>query len=209
MYKAANLQKLREEQERLAVVVREQNLTPEEVAHMNSEHESLSRALEELRRRNAETSNNMRSLEVALAKRSENVEQAVDEYTDFLERLGLFPTTPPPLPPTDLRLEINFASSNPKELVRRSALGRGADLKNDIKPALDTVAEYLRQEHQRLENEVITVEQELDEVGVETDKVEEEIFETERKTGTTQDEAEAIRVVSVMRFPTSASRLRG
>ncbi|KAL5529070.1 hypothetical protein ACEPAG_5044 [Sanghuangporus baumii] len=191
-----NLQKLREEQERLAVVVREQNLTPEEVAHMNSEQETLTRILEELRRKNADISNNMRSLEVALAKRSENVEQAVDEYTDFLDRLGLFPTAPPPLPPTDLRLEVNFASSNPKELLRRSMNGKGADLRNDIKPALDTIAEYLRQEHQRLENEVITVEQELDEVGVETDKVEEEIFETERKTNTIQDEAEAIRVAT-------------
>lgn len=103
--------------------------------------------------------------------------------------------TPPPLPPTDLRLEINFASSNPKELVRRTVTGKGADLKNDIKTSLDGIAEYLRQEHQRLENEVITVEQELDEIGVETDKVEEEIFETERKTGTIQDEAEGIRVV--------------
>lgn len=194
------MSKLREEQERLAIVVRDQNLTPEEVAHMNSEQETLSRALEELRRKSAETSNNMRSLEVALAKRSENVEQAVDEYTDFLDRLGLFPTAPPPLPPTDLRLEINFASSNPKELVRRSVTGKGADLKNDIKPSLDGFAEYLRQEHQRLENEVITVEQELDEVAVETDKVEEELFETERKTATIQEEAEGIRLVRVCLF---------
>lgn len=165
---------------------------------MNSEQETLTRILDDLRRKNADISNNMRSLEVALAKRSENVEQAVDEYTDFLERLGLFPTAPPPLPPTDLRLEVNFASSNPKELLRRSANGKGADLRNDIKPALDTVADFLRQEHQRLENEVITVEQELDEVGIETDKVEEEIFETERKTNTIQDEAEAVRVVSIL-----------
>ncbi|EJD06000.1 uncharacterized protein FOMMEDRAFT_145334 [Fomitiporia mediterranea MF3/22] len=192
----ATLQKLREEQERLAIVVREQNLTPEEVAHMNSEQETLSRSLEELRRKNAETSNNMRSLEVALAKRSENVEQAVDEYTDFLDRLGLFPTPPPPLPQTDLRLEINFASSNPAELVRRSMNGKGADLKNDIKPVLDAIAQHLRQEHQRSENEVITVEQELDEVGVETDRIEEDIFETDRKTTTIQDEVEAIRVAT-------------
>ncbi|THH04485.1 hypothetical protein EW145_g5494 [Phellinidium pouzarii] len=192
----ANLQKLREEQERLAIVVKEQNLSPEEVSQMNSEQESLSRSLEDLRKKNTETSNQMRSLEVSLAKRSENVEQAIDEYTDFLDRLGLFPTVPPPLPPTDLRLEINFASSNPKELVRRSMDGRGADLKNDIKSALDSIADYMRREHQRLEDEVVTVEQELDEVTIETDKVEEEIFEVERRTGNVQEEAEAIRVAT-------------
>ncbi|KAI5123278.1 hypothetical protein M0805_009300 [Coniferiporia weirii] len=192
----ANLQKLREEQERLAIVVKEQNLSPEEVAQMNSEQEMLARSLEELRRKNTETSNQMRSLEVALAKRSENVEQAIDEYTEFLDRLGLFPTLPPPLPPTDLRLEINFASSNPRELVRRSVNGQGADLKNDIKPALDGVADYMRREHQRLEDEVVTVERELDEVTAETDKVEDEIFEVERKTGNVQEEAEAIRLAT-------------
>ena len=53
----ANLQKLREEQERLSVIVREQNLSPEEVSQMNSEQESLIRTLDDLRKKNTETSN--------------------------------------------------------------------------------------------------------------------------------------------------------
>lgn len=192
---AATLQKLREEQDRLSIVVKEQNLSPEEVSRMNSEHDNLARTLEELRRKSAESSNHARSLEVALAKRSENVEQAVDDYTDYLDRLGLFPSAPPPLPSTDLRLEVNFASSNPKELIRRGWDGTGADLKNDIKSTLDSIADHLRQELQELENEVITVEQELDNVAVQADAIEEDVFEAERRTGTIQDEAEAIRIV--------------
>ena len=94
----------------------------------------------------------MRSVEVALAKRCENVEQAIDEYTDYLDRLGLFPVLPPPLPPTDIRLEINFASSNPRDLVKRVADGRGADLKGDIKGVLDMIAVHKRREHQVLED---------------------------------------------------------
>ena len=194
-FKATTLQKLREEQDRLAIVVKEQNLSPEEVSRMNSEHDNLARTLEELRRKSAESSNHARSLEVALAKRSENVEQAVDDYTDYLDRLGLFPCAPPPLPNTDLRLEVNFASSNPKELIRRGVDGSGADLKNDIKATLDVIADHLRQELHDLENEVITVEQDLDNVAVQADAIEEAIFETERRTGTVQDEAEAIRIV--------------
>ena len=89
---------MRVEQERLAVVVREQNLTPEEVAQMTTEQETLSRALDELRRKSTETTNQVRSLEVALAKRSENVEQAVDEYMELLQQLALFPSVPEPLP---------------------------------------------------------------------------------------------------------------
>lgn len=162
---------------------------------MNSEHDNLARTLEELRRKSAESSNHARSLEVALAKRSENVEQAVDDYTDYLDRLGLFPSAPPPLPSTDLRLEVNFASSNPKDLIRRGLDGTGADLKN-IKSTLDSIADHLRQELHDLENEVITVEQDLDNVAVQTDNIEEAIYDIERRTATVQDEAEAIRIVS-------------
>lgn len=172
---------------------------------MNSEQEQLSRALEELRRKNAETSAQMRSLEVSLAKRSDNVEQAIDEYTAFLDKLGLFPTVPPPLPPTNLCLEVNFASSDPKELIRRPVDGRGADLKGVIKVALDSVADYKRRENQRLEDDVVNVEQELDDVMVETERITQEILETERRVGNLQEEAEAVRLVSIkiiLRFVT-------
>ena len=196
----ANLEKLRAEQDRLAVVVKEQNLTPEEVAQMNTEQETLSRMLDELRRKNAETSNLMRSLEVALAKRSENVEQAIDEYTELLHHLGLFPTVPHPLPPAglDLRLEINFASANPRELVRRTidGPGRTADLRGEIKGALDSIAEYKRRQHMAVEDEAANLENELDDIGAETDRLEEEIVDLERKTDNVQEEAEAIRIAT-------------
>lgn len=197
MSKAANLQRMREEQERLDSIVKDQNLSPEEVAQMNSEQEQLSRTLEELRKKSMESSTHMRSLEVSLAKRSDNVEQAIDEYTVFLDKLGLFPTVPPPLHPTNLCLEVNFASSDPKELVR-TVDGRGADLKNVIKGALDAVADYKRREIQRLEDEVVNIEQELDEVMVETERITEQILDTEKRVGNIHEEAEAIRVVSAL-----------
>jgi kinetochore protein NDC80 len=194
------LERLRTEQERLAIVVKEQNLSPEEVAQMNTEQETLSRLLDELRRKNAETSNQMRSLEVALAKRSENVEQAIDEYTELLHQLGLFPNVPHPLPPAgmDLRLEINFASPNPRELIRRTADGPGqiADLRGEIKGALDSIAEYKRRQHMTVEDEAANLENELDDIGAETDRMEEEIESLEQKTNNVQEEAEAIRITT-------------
>ena len=191
---------MRVEQERLAVVVREQNLTPEEVAQMTTEQETLSRALDELRRKSTETTNQVRSLEVALAKRSENVEQAVDEYMELLQQLALFPSVPEPLPyaGVDLRLEINFASQNPRELVRRTVdtSDRGTDPLGEVKGALDSIADYKRRQHMSIEDDAANLENELDDVVAETDRMEEEIDDLERKINNVQEEAEAIRITT-------------
>ena len=83
--------------------------------------------------------------------------------------------------------------------------GRGADLKGVIKVALDSVADYKRRENQRLEDDVVNVEQELDDVMVETERITQEILETERRVGNLQEEAEAVRLVSIkiiLRFVT-------
>lgn len=204
---AANLQTMRSEQEHLTNLVKEQNLSPEEVAQMNSEQETLARAIDDLRRKSTETSNYMRSVEVSLARRCENVEQAIDEYTDYLDKLSLFPTVPPPLPPSDIRLEINFASSNPRDLVRRVADGQGADLKGEIKSVVDAVAQNKRMEHQGLEDDLVNVENELDEVTAEAEKIEEEILEVERRTSNLQEEAESIRIVRLTRILLFSSSL--
>lgn len=63
---AANLQTLRQEQEHLTNVVKEQNLSPEEVAQMNSEQENLVRAIDELRRKSTLLSVFVRKLAQAI-----------------------------------------------------------------------------------------------------------------------------------------------
>ncbi len=163
---------------------------------MNSEQEILARTVEELRRKSTELHNQMRSVEVALANRNDNVEQVVDEYTDYLHKLGLYPTVPPPLPHADIRIETNFPTPHPREQIKCVATGQGVDVRNDIKIVIDSVADYKRREHQSLEDDLVNLEQELDEVTLETEKILEEFREIDRRTGSLLDEAESIRTVS-------------
>lgn len=163
---------------------------------MNSEQETLSRIVDELRRKTEETRQQARSYEITLAQRFDNVEQSIDEYTALLDNLRLFPVVLPPLPSADLRLEANFASADPRGLIRRVQDGTSADLKNDVKVILNGIAVYKRQELQALEDQVVTVADDLDTVTAETDKLEEDMLNTERRTNDLQDESEAIKTVN-------------
>ncbi len=66
---ASNLEQLKAERERLSEVVKEQNISPEEVIRMSTEHEQLSRSLEDLKVKIAESQKTVLSLEVAVANR--------------------------------------------------------------------------------------------------------------------------------------------
>lgn len=162
---------------------------------MNSEQEILARTIEDLRRKSTELSNQIRSLEVSFAKRGEFVEQAIDEYTDFLAKLGLLPTVPPPLPLVDLRLEVNLPTSTPRDLVRRVATGEGANLKNDIKGVINSIADYKRREHGILEDDLEKLEEELDTVSQDVDNIEEEASGIESQTNGVLAEVELLREV--------------
>ncbi|KAH9977211.1 HEC/Ndc80p family-domain-containing protein [Lactifluus volemus] len=84
----SNLEQLKTEQERLSEVVKEQNISPEEVVRMNTEHEQLSRSLEDLKLKIAESQKTILSLEVAVANH------------------------------TDLQVELNTAASQPEYLLK-------------------------------------------------------------------------------------------
>ncbi|TDL13552.1 hypothetical protein BD410DRAFT_735210 [Rickenella mellea] len=135
------LQRQRDEQEQLSAEVRKQNLSPEEVSQMNSDHTNLNRTLDELKRRLKESGEHTRKLEVLWANRSEAVEREIDCYNTLLAKLALIPTLPPPLPQIDLRLDSNFAS---RKLVCRMSDRSVVNLKGETKQALDAVAESTR-----------------------------------------------------------------
>ncbi|KAG6891035.1 hypothetical protein C0992_010697 [Termitomyces sp. T32_za158] len=183
----AHLEQLRQEHAKLLEVVKEQNLTPEEVIRMNTDHETLSRNLEDLKQKIAETHKIVMTLEVAVTNRAEAAEEALDAYTNLLSSLELFPPLPAPFQDVDLTLELNTAASNPQSLLL------GSDIRKIIKPTLSGIAETKRSERASLESERIKVDNELDQLTLECENVEEEIGEIERKVFALGEQAEDLR----------------
>lgn len=177
------------EQAKLVEVVKTQNLTPEEVIRMNTDHETLSRSLEDLKQKISETHRTVMTLEVNVTNRAAAAEEALDVYTNLLSSLGLFPPLAPPLPDVDLTLELNPAASNPHQLLS------GADIRKIIKPTLSSVAESKRSERATVESERIKVDNELDQLTLECENVEEEIGEVEKKVVGLNEQADDLRDV--------------
>ncbi|KAJ7694146.1 HEC/Ndc80p family-domain-containing protein [Mycena rosella] len=184
------LEQLKTEQLKLAEIVKTQNLSPEEVIKMNTDHETLSQNLKDLKQKIAETHRNVMTLEVNVTNRAAAAEEAIDVYTNLLNSLGLFPPLAPPLQDVDLTLELNTASSNPQTLLS------GADIRRVIKPTLSAVAESKRSERASVESERIKVDNELDQLTLECENVDEEIGEVEKKVVGLNDEADDLRDVA-------------
>jgi kinetochore protein NDC80 len=156
---------------------------------MNTDHETLSQNLKDLKQKIAETHRNVMSLEVNVTNRAGAAEEAIDIYTNLLTSLELFPPLPPPLQDVDLTLDLNTGSSNPQNLLT------GADIRRVIKPTLNTVAESKRSERASVESERIKFDNELDQLTLECENIDEEIGEVEKKVVGLNDQADDLRDV--------------
>jgi len=185
----AHLEQLKSELEKLTGIVKSQNLTPEEIIKMNTDHETLSRNLEDLRQKISETHRTIMSLEVTVTNRAAAAEEALDSYTNLLSSLDLFPPLPPPWQDVDLTLELNPAATNPQQLLS------GADIRKVIKPTLIAIAEAKRSERASLETDRIRLDNELDQLTLECENVEEEIAELEKKVASLNEQADDLRDV--------------
>ncbi|PPQ89088.1 hypothetical protein CVT25_006460 [Psilocybe cyanescens] len=181
------LDELRVELNKLSDTVKTQNLTPEEVIKMNTDREMLTRNLEDLKQKIAETHKTVMTLEVKVTNRAAAVEEALDTYTNMLSTLGLFPTPPEPWQDVDLTLELNSASSNPQQLLV------GLDIRKTIRPTLSSVAEAKRLERAALENESVKVSNELDQYTTECKNLDYELCELEKKATNLNDQADDLR----------------
>ncbi|KAI8998832.1 HEC/Ndc80p family-domain-containing protein [Trametes punicea] len=186
-YNLANLEKMHAEEQRLSGIVKVQNLSPEEVLRMNTEHESLTRELESLKHKIAETSQVVVRLEVSLTRKVSDAEEALDQYTSLLSSLGLFPPLPPPLEDVDLTIDLHSAASSPQGLLT------GADIRKVVKPTLSRITELKRTAHAEVESERIRIDDELDQLTLECETIEEEVLEVTNKTNALSDQADELR----------------
>ncbi|EAU88162.2 hypothetical protein CC1G_03834 [Coprinopsis cinerea okayama7 len=182
-----HLERLNGEHERLLDIVKTQNLSPEEVIKMNTDHETLSRTIQELKQKIADTHKTIMNLEVSVTNRVAAAEEALDLYTNLLSSLELFPPLPAPWESIDLTLELNSAVSNPQQLLI------GADIRKVIKPTLNAIAESKRSERASVQNERIKVDDELDQLTLECESVEEDVGDVEKKVDALNEQADDIR----------------
>ncbi|KAJ7721070.1 HEC/Ndc80p family-domain-containing protein [Mycena maculata] len=187
--RGVQLEQLKSEQLRLGEIVKTQNLSPEEVIKMNTDHETLSQNLRDLKQKIAETHRNVMSLEVNATNRAAAAEEAIDVYTNLLSSLELFPPLPSPLQDVDLTLDLN-PGREPQNLLS------GSDIRRVIKPTLSAVAESKRSERASVESERIKFDNELDQLTLECENVDEEIGEVEKKVLGLNDQADELREVA-------------
>lgn len=188
-FQESQLNKLRTEEQELVKVVKEQDLTPEEVIRMNTEHEQLSRSLEDLQVKLTEARKSISNLEVTLANRVASTEEVIDTYNNKLALLGFFPSLPAPFEGVDLGLYLNPAASNPQDLLR------GLNIRHNIRPTLATIAQSKRTERAAVETERVREDHDLDEIVVECEKLEVEIANIEKNVLAREDEANELRDV--------------
>ncbi len=159
---------------------------------MNTDHDSLSRDLENLKNKISEANRVVLKLEVSLTKKVSEAEEAVDTYTNMLQTLNLFPPLPPPLQDVSLTLQLNTAVSNPQEMLH------GSGIREVINPSLNIVAELKRTERADVESERIKVDNELDQLTTECENVEQEVMEVISKVNGLNDEADELREVGLL-----------
>ncbi|KAF7359545.1 hypothetical protein MSAN_01297600 [Mycena sanguinolenta] len=181
------LDQLQAEQLKLSEIVKTQNLSPEEVIKMNTDHETLSQNLKDLKQKIAETNRNVMALEIHSAKRLGDAEEAIDAYTNLLSSLELFPPLAPPLQDVDLTLGLQTNVQN---------MLAGADIRRVIKPTLSAIAESKRSERASVESERIKFDNELDQLTLECENIDEEIGEVEKKVVALNDQADELRDVA-------------
>jgi kinetochore protein NDC80 len=188
-YSGEHLEHLKVTLDSLEETVKAQNLSPEEVIRMNTDRETLTRNLEDLKQKLEETRKTVMTLEVNVTNRAAAAEEALDIYTNMLSSLELFPPLPEPWQDIDLTLELNSASSDPQQLLT------GSDIRKVIKPTLSGVAEMKRMKRAAIESELIKIENEHDQLLTECENLDCEIAEVEKKVVNLNEHADDLRDV--------------
>lgn len=151
---------------------------------MNTEHETLTRSIEDLKVKVTETNKQVMSLEVSLTNRVATAEEVIDQYNLLLSSPGLIPPNE-----EDLTVELNMATSDLQHLVK------GPDMRKVIRPTLSKWAEVYRAEIDVAKREKIVVDDQHDHLVNDCDDLIQEIETEAAKVHALTEQAEEIREV--------------
>ena len=188
---AAEIQQLEQDKLELERQVAEQNLTPDEVARMNSERSTLSESIRELTHELHKKTRELGEQEIAVARRMDDIDSLVNKYTHGKAVIGLNASSVQQQYEIDFNVDVNMASS---DLTAVNIVGQR--IKESIRPGLQTFGETLRSEWRGQSNQKIEWDDKLDRLNSELEQRRHHVQTLELKLASLESAAEAEKQVS-------------
>jgi SMC interacting uncharacterized protein involved in chromosome segregation len=188
---AAEIQTLEQDKLELERQVAEQNLTPDEVARMNSESSTLSESIRELTHELHKKTRELGEQEIAVARRMDDIDSLVNKYTHGKAVIGLNASSVQQQYEIDFNVDVNMASS---DLTAVNIVGQR--IKESIRPGLQTFGETLRTEWRGQSNQKIEWDDKLDRLNSELEQRRHHVQTLELKLASLESAAEAEKQVS-------------
>lgn len=199
---AAEIQTLEQDKLELERQVAEQNLTPDEVARMNSERSTLSESIRELTHELHKKTRELGEQEIAVARRMDDIDSLVNKYTHGKAVIGLNASSVQQQYEIDFNVDVNMASS---DLTAVNIVGQR--IKESIRPGLQTFGETLRTEWRGQSNQKIEWDDKLDRLNSELEQRRHHVQTLELKLASLESAAEAEKQVSRRKLRLACSRL--
>lgn len=189
----AEIQQLEQDKAELERQVAEQNLTPDEVARMNSERSTLSESIRELSAELHKKTRELGEQEIAVTRRMDDIDSLVGKYMHGKAVIGLNASSVQQQFDIDFNVDVNMASS---DLTAVNVVGQR--IKESIRPGLQTFGEQLRTEWRQHSNQKIEWDDKLDRLGSELEQRRHQVQALELKLASLESAAEAEKQVSCM-----------
>ncbi|KAH8089079.1 HEC/Ndc80p family-domain-containing protein [Filobasidium floriforme] len=182
----AEIQQLEQDKAELERQVAEQNLTPDEVARMNSERSTLSESIRELSAELHKKTRELGEQEIAVTRRMDDIDSLVGKYMHGKAVIGLNASSVQQQFDIDFNVDVNMASS---DLTAVNVVGQR--IKESIRPGLQTFGEQLRTEWRQHSNQKIEWDDKLDRLGSELEQRRHQVQALELKLASLESAAEA------------------
>jgi SMC interacting uncharacterized protein involved in chromosome segregation len=176
----------------LAEDVRRQNLSPEEVARMFRDRDTLEKQLKDLSTKQIELQEAADELSVAIFRQADEAEGLVDENVNLLYKLNLHPKPPPPFEPGEFLFTFNRGTDDLNSMITGADISIGGDMAKK----LVRYAEKLRAERAELANEAVILEHDLENAVNDLEELQAKVKEIAKEVENTLDDLKNSKFVS-------------
>jgi SMC interacting uncharacterized protein involved in chromosome segregation len=176
----------------LAEDVRRQNLSPEEVARMFRDRDTLEKQLKDLSTKQIELQEAADELSVAIFRQADEAEGLVDENVNLLYKLNLHPKPPPPFEPGEFLFTFNRGTDDLNSMITGADISIGGDMAKK----LVRYAEKLRAERAELANEAVILEHDLENSVNDLEELQAKVKEIAKEVENTLDDLKNSKLVS-------------
>lgn len=175
-----HLKKLSVEREELVALVDGQELSPSDVDRMNAERDQLAKTLFLLSQQLDEVNKNVWNEEIGLQKKMDALERATDKLNAFLYKLDLLGSKDSRYSSVSKEIELFLQQGRPESMV-------SVDLRNQVKPVLQSFIDSFRNEAFKVTDETIALQGKVDVLAWNVTKKEEEVNQVLQSIKTLND----------------------